>query len=338
MQGIVMTSDAEFLETAMEEVHQLFPEHKQTFLAPGLSWLDAGAELETMQARLLATPPIFVRHQHAAVVWTVTSEQELRTSVTQCLLADLDRAPAGVQIAVQARAIDSDFTWQPRDLKAACDEVLIQQGYQPAIKDPEWVISVTQIKNKVYYGLAPASDNFSDWMGGMLHFRKTKADVSRAKFKLLEAIVRFGLEFPASGLALDLGAAPGGWTQELLERGLKVIAVDTGELDERLLALPGIRFLQQNVKDLSFLPTQQFDVITCDMSWDPFFSVKLLNGLIPNLRANGQVIMTVKLMGKRPLPTIRRVLDSMHKKLVVRHAKHLWHNRQEITVHLVKVK
>lgn len=336
MQGIVLTASEEFLAAAMEEAQRAFPQLSQEVLGPGLFWLHTGAELEQVQTQLITAPPIFVRHMHAATVWPIGDEQELIANVVQQLEIDLPNVPRDASVAVQARAINSNVAWQPRDLKAACDNLLRQQGYQPAIKDPAWVVSVTQARQHVYYGLAEADRNLSDWTGGMIHFRKEPSDVSRAKFKLLEAIVRFDLDLPAGGRALDLGAAPGGWTQELLARGLHVLAVDTGELDPRLKHAERLQFLQANVKNLRFAPSDQFDLITCDMSWDPIFTAKLINGLIANLRPGGQVIMTVKLMGKKPLPTIHRVLAMLDNSLTVRHAQHLWHNRQEITLHLLK--
>lgn len=336
MLGIVLTASEEFQAAAMEEIRQEFPQLSLEAVAPGLLWLETGESRESVQDKLIGSPPIFVRHMHAALAWPVASEQELQASVMQRLAADLIGVPAGTSVAVQARAINTNLAWQPVQLKTACDDVLQRHGLQPVIKDPQWVISVTQVRQHVYYGLSPASRNLSDWAGGMMHFRKEKADVSRAKFKLLEAIIRFELDLPAGGKALDLGAAPGGWTQELLQRGLRVFAVDTGELDPRLKNAKGLQFSQTNVRNLRFAPGEQFDIITCDMSWDPLFAVSLVNGLVANLRVHGQIIMTVKLMGKQPLPTIQRVFATLDKSLRIRHAQHLWHNRQEITLHLVK--
>lgn len=336
MQGIVVTASEEFLSTAMEEVLRSFPQLTQEVLGPGVFWLHAGDQLEQVQDRLISTPPIFVRHIHGARGWPVSSEQGLFASIIEHLTVDLAKVPVGAKVAVQARALNTHLNWQGRDLKAACDQLLEERCYQPVIKDPQWVISVTQAKDRVFYGLDRAERNLSDWTGGMIHFRKDEGDISRAKFKLLEAIVRFNLSLPAGGRALDLGAAPGGWTQELLSRGLQVLAVDTGELDPRLAGVPGLKFLQANVKHLRLSPQDQFDLITCDMSWDPIFTAKLVNGLVGHLRSGGQVIMTVKLMGKKPLPVIERVLNLLDKRLRVSHAQHLWHNRQEITLHLLK--
>ena len=75
---------------------------------------------------------------------------------------------------------------------------------------------------------------------------KEEDQISRAKFKLLEAEQRFGIDFSVARKAIDIGAAPGGWTSLLLERGLKVTAIDPAAMNPRLLGNPTCsRFLRK---------------------------------------------------------------------------------------------
>ena len=71
---------------------------------------------------------------------------------------------------------------------------------------------------------------------------------SRAAFKLLELDERYGILKPGHKI-VDLGAAPGGWTQVALERvgtsGGAVIAIDQNEME----ALPGATVLQLDIFD-----------------------------------------------------------------------------------------
>jgi hypothetical protein len=64
------------------------------------------------------------------------------------------------------------------------------------------------------------------------------AAASRAFFKLGEALARTGETGAVRGAcALDVGAAPGGWSQNLVARGAReVLAVDPAPLDAALLA------------------------------------------------------------------------------------------------------
>ena len=61
---------------------------------------------------------------------------------------------------------------------------------------------------------------------------------SRAYFKLEEALDLAGVGDLHGSHALDLGAAPGGWTEVLLDRGASVVAVDPGALDESVATRP----------------------------------------------------------------------------------------------------
>jgi 23S rRNA (cytidine1920-2'-O)/16S rRNA (cytidine1409-2'-O)-methyltransferase len=108
------------------------------------------------------------------------------------------------------------------------------------------------------------------------------AYVSRAALKLRHALDHFHID-AAVGLALDLGASTGGFTQVLLERGAKrVIAVDVGRgqlapslrSDPRVLVIEGL-----NARDMqpAHLPAAP-ELIVCDVS---FISLKL--ALLPAL-------------------------------------------------------
>lgn len=67
---------------------------------------------------------------------------------------------------------------------------------------------------------------------------------SRAAYKLIE--IDDKLHILKSGLTvLDLGAAPGGWSQVAVKKGCKVIALDLLEMDE----VPSVTFFQMDFMD-----------------------------------------------------------------------------------------
>lgn len=94
---------------------------------------------------------------------------------------------------------------------------------------------------------------------------------SRAAFKLLEVDDKDGLLRPGRRV-LDLGAAPGGWTQVAAQRvGSRgqVLASDILEMD----ALPDVTFIQGDFRDdavfhrlLAALDGGQVDLVLSDMS------------------------------------------------------------------------
>jgi 23S rRNA (uridine2552-2'-O)-methyltransferase len=67
---------------------------------------------------------------------------------------------------------------------------------------------------------------------------------SRAAFKLLELDGKF--HFLKSGArVLDLGSAPGGWSQVAAAKGAQVVAADVLEME----AIPGVAFFQADLTD-----------------------------------------------------------------------------------------
>jgi len=93
--------------------------------------------------------------------------------------------------------------------------------------------------------------------------------VSRAAWKLLHALDLFGLS--PSGVALDLGASTGGFSQVLLARGAaEVHAVDVGhgQIAAALRADPRVRVLEGvNARALPVDAIPPPDWITADLSF-----------------------------------------------------------------------
>ena len=160
--------------------------------------------------------------------------------------------------------------------------------------------------------------------------RRTGDAPSRAAMKLDEALAELGHEPGPGETCADLGAAPGGWTQRLVERGARVLAVDPGRLRPELERHPKVRHVAGSA--FAFEPDEPVDWLFCDMAWRPLEVAQLLakwarRGWATHLVAN----IKLPMRDKNPiLFRVRRILeDAGWRQLSVRQ---LYHDRDEVTV------
>lgn len=71
------------------------------------------------------------------------------------------------------------------------------------------------------------------------------------------------------------------------------------------------------------------------MSWDPATMAKLVLRLSPSLKPGAEAVVTVKLLHRKPMQTIRNVTEQLAQAFDIRRAKQLFHNRDEITLYLI---
>ena len=142
--------------------------------------------------------------------------------------------------------------------------------------------------------------------------------ISSAYYKIFEAIKRFKIPLSKDWVVLDLGAAPGGWTQYLSKRVKTVVAVDPAELlfkEENVIHIK--KKLEDSFDDIkTYSP---FDMICCDINQDPREIAKDLTKLSRFLKKNGYLIMTIKLIyksrknRKKLLEETRKILETTYK-------------------------
>jgi 23S rRNA (cytidine1920-2'-O)/16S rRNA (cytidine1409-2'-O)-methyltransferase len=124
--------------------------------------------------------------------------------------------------------------------------------------------------------------------------------VSRGGEKLDAALERFGIDVDG-WRAIDAGASTGGFTDCLLQRGVRfVLAVDVGhgQIDARLRADSRVLLKERtNIRtlDLADLPAPHdpVDLVTADLS---FISLRTVAPVLagPLLRAGGHLVILVK--------------------------------------------
>ena len=194
------------------------------------------------------------------------------------------------------------------------------------------ILSVCVTPQMTVLGINSPTEALTDWPGGRFGLAKSAEQISRAEFKLEELFKVFDVALPSKGIALDLGASPGGWTRLLRQRGLTVWAVDPANLDPRLVADAGVQHAQ--ITAAAFLAETQvvFDVVVNDMRMDADLSCRVMVQAAPRLKAGGLAIVTLKLFQYKPLEIVHQALAILKQAYEIVHARQLFHNRHEVTV------
>ncbi|WP_028561156.1 SAM-dependent methyltransferase [Paenibacillus pinihumi] len=331
------TANHGFASYAMEELRRLFTDIKFQQLSSGEVFsFEVPGDREQVFTDIARNEPIFLRHlQPVDRTMPITGDTDDLQELTD-IVRHARKVFEGKRTAVHLRRVEnSPFSYSAADTKAIVDAVLTEIDSESSLQQPEQILSLYASKDSLLIGWGTPRELLSDWPGGAVRFQREESQVSRAKFKLLEAERTFGLNLAHYSHALDIGAAPGGWTSLLLERGLQVTAIDPAELHPSLISNRRLTYLKKNASEVKFSP-DSFDLLVCDMSWSPMQMCKLVLDLSDALASGGYAIITVKLMHRKPLQTIRDVMQKLQEVFEIRKAKQLFHNRDEITLLLEK--
>jgi 23S rRNA (cytidine2498-2'-O)-methyltransferase len=195
--------------------------------------------------------------------------------------------------------------------------------------------------DRVYAGISSIS-NSSKWYMGIPRLKFPKAAPSRSALKLEEALHMFltpekqALMLRQGMSAVDLGASPGGWTYQLISRGIRVEAVDNGPMDKALLRSGLVRHVKTD--GFSYMPNRPVDWMVCDIVDQPR-RIARLAGLWMARGSCDSTIFNLKLPMKKRYEEVGLCLDlikaemakSTDNKIYSILIKQLYHDREEVT-------
>lgn len=179
--------------------------------------------------------------------------------------------------------------------------------------------------------------------GGITRLKFPPNAPSRSTLKLEDAINSMLTPLEQSRLfysganAVDLGACPGGWTFQLVQRGMHVEAIDNGKIDESLMETGQVQHF--SLDGFTYAPAYgHVTLLVCDMIEKPDRVTELMAKWLVNGWAD-HAIFNLKLPMKQRFDTIQRCLHMLTHTLSEKRersfriaAKHLYHDRDEVTV------
>lgn len=337
--GAILTADPGFAELAESELVEASPGARVlATLEPGVMLAGLAESFWELAARWRQQPPIFVRHiQPVQATLALPRGEAALHALRQTAERELfDLVDPALPFSVQTRLF-ADLPFRPYDLNTALAAAITAvTGATLDVRHPQQILSVVagllQGKLTGFLGLSPAIYNLSDWAGGQRRFAREAEQISRAEFKLLEALESFALALPPGGVVLDLGAAPGGWVRVLRQREQFVTAVDPADLHPSLAVDQNVRHKRMTAEAYLAEGPDQYDLITNDMRLDARDSARLMVAFAPYLYRQGRALMTLKLPEENREKVIDHAFNILRQAYDVERARNLFHNRSEITV------
>ncbi|MFD2190414.1 23S rRNA (cytidine(2498)-2'-O)-methyltransferase RlmM [Pistricoccus aurantiacus] len=185
--------------------------------------------------------------------------------------------------------------------------------------------------------------NRSEHPAGILRLRSPRNAPSRSTLKLEEAWHVFipreqWVSRLSQGMqAADLGAAPGGWTWQLVRQGMFVHAVDNGPMDKALMASGQVEHWRAD--GFSWQPPQRLDWLVCDIVDKPMRVVNMVERWLLK-RWCREAIFNLKLPMKQRYEEVARCLTRLTESLEEARiraeiqCRQLYHDREEVSVHV----
>jgi 23S rRNA (cytidine2498-2'-O)-methyltransferase len=193
-----------------------------------------------------------------------------------------------------------------------------------------------------YVGVADVA-NSARWPMGIVRLRMPAAAPSRSALKLGEALLEFFDErerdkrFAPGMTAVDLGASPGGWTWQLVQRHMRVTAVDNGAIDPALLESGQVKHRRED--GFHYRPPEPVDWMVCDMVESPSRIARLAAQWVSEGWCTAS-IFNLKLPMKKRWEEVERCRAIVDEALGGRgyylRLKQLSHDREEVTAYLAR--
>ncbi len=136
--------------------------------------------------------------------------------------------------------------------------------------------------------------------------------------------------------AVDLGAAPGGWTWQLVQRGIAVTAIDNGPLKGALRDDALVTHLREDA--FHWRPRRAVDWLVCDVVDKPSRIAELVARWVADGAAR-RAIFNLKLPMKKRYDEVRdcmRRIDAIVGAPRALAVRQLYHDREEVTAYLAR--
>ena len=156
--------------------------------------------------------------------------------------------------------------------------------------------------------------------------------VSRAYYKLKEGLLWSQLPVAAGDKCAEIGSAPGGACQLLLEMGCEVMAVDPAELEEEIAAHEKLTHIRRRGHEVKKRDFRGVKWLFADISMVPTYTLDTITDIVAHEAVDVKgMLLTLKVTDWKMIRDVPQWMERL-RKLGFKHVRprQLAFNRQEI--------
>ncbi len=185
--------------------------------------------------------------------------------------------------------------------------------------------------NRWWVAAKPVQSESDGWPGGVYAVAIPENMISRAYLKISEAIPWSQLPFRPGDRVVEIGSAPGGACQRLLDLGAQVVGIDPADMDETIANNPRFEHWRSKSQQVKRRLFKTFRYMICDANVAPNYTLDTVEAITtyPTSRFRG-LILTIKLSTWEHAAEIPQHIERVKSWGFDRvEARQLAHNRRE---------
>jgi len=163
-----------------------------------------------------------------------------------------------------------------------------------------------------WYGYHFAQTVAQRWPGGVPLIDTTVETYSRAYFKLKEALLWSGITIQPGDVCAEIGSAPGGASQLLLEMEAKVIGIDPAEMEPGVMEHENFTFIRRRSSEVKKRDLRDVNWLLADVNAAPKFTFDAITEIVESQFVNVKgVILTIKLLERKLITEIPALIEQL---------------------------
>ncbi len=211
----------------------------------------------------------------------------------------------------------------------------IVNSQPPPADEGQVVLDVVLVGPEEWWlGWHRAKSRVSRWPGGLRKFDTPVGMVSRAYLKLIEGLEWSRLPLKPGQVCAEIGCAPGGACQALLEKGMHVIGIDPAEVDSKVTSHPNFIHIRKRGHEVRRGEFHAVRWLFADLNVAPSYTLDTVEEIVthPTVHVRG-MILTLKFLEWSLAGELDAYLERIRSwGFASVKARQLQHNRQEVCV------